>query len=445
MEEPQTLPTPLGDYQYHKTEKSSNNTPNTDPISNWRHQEALTTATPITAPSLSAASASRRVSALLQPPQTSSSQTQQHDWEDESDSGSFLSLRIEADKPSLANGRNTSSVAFRRLWKQPQSPKKSFTSEDGGTKSVTVPSTKFRQHPRKSLSTFLSRAIPVVITKPEQPKSRTVAFPPLDFMPTCQPSLYESGTVDKSSNGDRGGCFFRFLSCGPLPEALTDKKCRNEVAGSNSNVHQTTSTGSTMTEQIQSLPSTLFRQWLHEERQSEGINQERDAAASAPDEPESPSASLLPPSPKSLIALEVVKLRKELNKRRQQQTSSPSRRPSVHFANPLVTDTQYRPYTDPADVPNLYFVEEELYTLECDRRMVDDDQFEVVVAVTEPRPEERKLQRKLKYRKNRNQKSEPVVPASESNAVQIAHQKRRLLALDMHSSLPHSLSDLSLL
>jgi len=84
----------------------------------------------------------------------------------------------------------------------------------------------------------------------------------------------------------------------------------------------------------------------------------------------------------------------------------------LRFADPLVTRVSYRPYTDPEDIEKLYFIEEELNELEWDRQTVADDQYEVIMTPS-------------------------------AREVQIAHQKRRLLALHPQESLPHSMSDLS--
>lgn len=54
---------------------------------------------------------------------------------------------------------------------------------------------------------------------------------------------------------------------------------------------------------------------------------------------------------------------------------SPPRK-NVHFAAPIVTLVKYRPYTEEAEIPLLYFQEEELDELEFDREMVLGDQFE---------------------------------------------------------------------
>jgi hypothetical protein len=55
--------------------------------------------------------------------------------------------------------------------------------------------------------------------------------------------------------------------------------------------------------------------------------------------------------------------------------AAPPRR-EVRFAAPLVTQVTYRPYTEPEDIALLYFQEEELEALECDREEVSGDQFE---------------------------------------------------------------------
>lgn len=52
------------------------------------------------------------------------------------------------------------------------------------------------------------------------------------------------------------------------------------------------------------------------------------------------------------------------------------KRKTVRFAAPLVTKICYRPYTKQSDVALLFFQEEELEELECDRETVSGDQFE---------------------------------------------------------------------
>jgi len=59
----------------------------------------------------------------------------------------------------------------------------------------------------------------------------------------------------------------------------------------------------------------------------------------------------------------------------------PPRRKNVHFAAPIVTLVKYRPYTEEAEIPLLYFQEEELDELEFDREMVLGDQFECSMIV----------------------------------------------------------------
>jgi hypothetical protein len=49
---------------------------------------------------------------------------------------------------------------------------------------------------------------------------------------------------------------------------------------------------------------------------------------------------------------------------------------NVRFAAPLVTKVHYRPYTPQSEIAMLYFQEEELEELECDRETVTGDQFE---------------------------------------------------------------------
>ena len=49
---------------------------------------------------------------------------------------------------------------------------------------------------------------------------------------------------------------------------------------------------------------------------------------------------------------------------------------NVRFAAPLVTKINYRPYTPQSEIAVLYFQEEELEELECDRETVTGDQFE---------------------------------------------------------------------
>jgi hypothetical protein len=57
-------------------------------------------------------------------------------------------------------------------------------------------------------------------------------------------------------------------------------------------------------------------------------------------------------------------------------TAAAPQRKEVRFAATLVTQVTYRPYTEPEDIALLYFQEEELEALECDREEVSGDQFE---------------------------------------------------------------------
>jgi hypothetical protein len=84
----------------------------------------------------------------------------------------------------------------------------------------------------------------------------------------------------------------------------------------------------------------------------------------------------------------------------------------VHFASELVTEVHTRPYTELKEIPDLYFIEEEMEILEFDRQTVAEDQFEVFV--------------------------DPL-----ADRIHISHQKRNLCPAQ--GTLPQSLSDLSFL
>lgn len=61
------------------------------------------------------------------------------------------------------------------------------------------------------------------------------------------------------------------------------------------------------------------------------------------------------------------------------ETISPTKKipkKNVRFTAPLVTKIHYRPYTPQSEIALLYFQEEELEELECDRETVMGDQFE---------------------------------------------------------------------
>lgn len=175
---------------------------------------------------------------------------------------------------------------------------------------------------------------------------------------------------------------------------------------------------------------------------SEAANSERKeapATTSNGSNQASSGANRRPPKARkqrSQVALEVIKLRKELKRLKHivqekkakkdqrereaspaassQATIAPFGASKVRFTDPMVTKVSYRPYTDPEDIDELYFDEDELNELEWDRQTVADDQYEVTI--------------------------------TGGRGIRIAHQKRRLLALHgaQPEALPHSLSELSL-
>jgi hypothetical protein len=122
---------------------------------------------------------------------------------------------------------------------------------------------------------------------------------------------------------------------------------------------------------------------------------------------------------RSQVALEVIKLQKELKRLKHivqekkskkdqrerevspaassQATIAPFGASKVRFTDPMVTNVSYRPFTDPEDIDELYFDEDELNELEWDRQTVADDQYEVTI--------------------------------TGGRGIRIFHQKRRLLAL----------------
>jgi hypothetical protein len=69
---------------------------------------------------------------------------------------------------------------------------------------------------------------------------------------------------------------------------------------------------------------------------------------------------------------ELYKLKQGLKKLKQRHTSK-----RVRFSDCLVTSVHHRPYTEECDIEKLYFVEEELDTLEWDRATTEPHQFEV--------------------------------------------------------------------
>ena len=60
----------------------------------------------------------------------------------------------------------------------------------------------------------------------------------------------------------------------------------------------------------------------------------------------------------------------------------------VQFCEPMVTDVKERPYTSPEEIDDLYFGEEELNELECDRATVEGDQFELIAVPAGTSPED---------------------------------------------------------
>ena len=128
-----------------------------------------------------------------------------------------------------------------------------------------------------------------------------------------------------------------------------------------------------------------------------------------------------------LVALQVVRLKRELKKLRNdpdsrrsfepnnEKTEGSLQRKRVRFAEELVTDVRERPFTEPEEMDKLYFVNGELEELEWDRSNVELDQFECIMQETN---------------------------ASHMPHVEVEHNSRRLHSIE-NEGLPHSLSDLS--
>ena len=134
-----------------------------------------------------------------------------------------------------------------------------------------------------------------------------------------------------------------------------------------------------------------------------------------------------------LVALQVVRLKRELKKlridsdhsRTLQHTSKsisdlpePTRptKKCVRFAERLVTEVRERPFTEPEEMDQLYFVNGELEELEWDRSTVELDQFECII---------------------QNESN-----TTEGTFVEVSHNSRRLHSIG-DEGLPHSISDLS--
>jgi len=90
---------------------------------------------------------------------------------------------------------------------------------------------------------------------------------------------------------------------------------------------------------------------------------------------------------KNLIVVEQHPLRHELKERskkcfancKRAYRTKKEKNLRVKFSDPLVTSTKHRPYTDPEDIPRLFFDQDELDTLEADRRSrLAEDQIECV-------------------------------------------------------------------
>jgi len=134
-----------------------------------------------------------------------------------------------------------------------------------------------------------------------------------------------------------------------------------------------------------------------------------------------------------VVALQLVRLKKELKKMKQVTTpkgrspatkdevesvtpklsKSMSAKKSVRFCDPLVTSVEERPFTEEEDMDKLYFVYGELEELEWDRSTVENDQFECIL-------------------EEENQEA----------FIEVEHTSRKLHVLSP-GELPHSMSDLS--
>jgi len=73
---------------------------------------------------------------------------------------------------------------------------------------------------------------------------------------------------------------------------------------------------------------------------------------------------------------ELISLKHQLRELRKNKVRS------VQFADPLVVAVRYRPYTDPFDIPLLYFQEDELDLFEEDRHTVSGDIVECAFVET---------------------------------------------------------------
>lgn len=120
----------------------------------------------------------------------------------------------------------------------------------------------------------------------------------------------------------------------------------------------------------------------------------------------------------NIIALQQHPLRHELKERskkcfancKRAYRTKKEKNLKVNFSDPLVTLTKHRPYTDPEDIPRLFFDQDELDTLEADRRgRLAEDQIEcvanrlrddILVSISFPNPK-RLSRRELQQKKCR--------------------------------------------
>mmetsp|Transcript_12799 Transcript_12799/g.16773 ORF Transcript_12799/g.16773 Transcript_12799/m.16773 type:complete len:391 (-) Transcript_12799:140-1312(-) len=128
-----------------------------------------------------------------------------------------------------------------------------------------------------------------------------------------------------------------------------------------------------------------------------------------------------------LVALQVVRLKKEMKKKKERSSQSKTVhslgktlaqtqkrvKKSVKFCEPLVTEVTERPFTEKEDMETLYFVHGELEELEWDRSTVDNDQFECILEEED-----------------------------QEAFIEVEHTSRNLHVI-RPGELPHSLSDLS--
>jgi hypothetical protein len=74
----------------------------------------------------------------------------------------------------------------------------------------------------------------------------------------------------------------------------------------------------------------------------------------------------------------------------------------VRFAAPLVTKIKHRPYTEPEEIAELFFVSKELDEYERDRETVEGDQFECSLALHHPKRRHSPLAVTVQYKSRRN-------------------------------------------